>query len=121
MDRSSISKLCLAAGLAASVAGCYVVPIDSRGYPVLVQPPTPVAAAQPVPLSFQARLYPLNELAGKTGTLTATVTDSANGHAVFVIAYPGELLQGEASRLSGQRGIASASGPHGTYVNCDYA
>jgi hypothetical protein len=142
-------KWILAAGMAASVAGCYVVPIDPRLAPnpaviatnsapggVLIPPP------QPVPQNLQARLYPINDMAGKMGALTATVVDSVNGHAVFSVPYAGEILQGEASRVahdypgfgnihrqvygegrmpSGQRGIASATGAKGTYVNCEYA
>jgi hypothetical protein len=80
--------------------------------------------------------------AGKMGALAATVADSLDGHAVFSLTHGGELLQGEASRVapgypgfgavhrevygdgrmpSGQRGIASAAGTGGTYVNCEYA
>jgi hypothetical protein len=91
---------------------------------------------------LQARLYPINQTAGKMGALTASVVDSANGHATFSLTHAGELLQGEASRVAagypgfgrvhrevygdgrmpdGQRGIASATGSRGTYVNCEYA
>jgi hypothetical protein len=120
----------LAACMAAALSGCYVIPIDpvrTPGQVVTVSPGTgtvSVPASQPVPTTLQARLYPLNETAGKTGALTATVVDTANGHASFNLTYAGELLQGEASRLSGPhagRGIASAAGPRGTYVNCEYA
>lgn len=153
MKTRSLAKWVLATGLAASVAGCYVVPIDSHGNPVPIvyspqsnsaaaYPPPAVTQPQPVPQVFQARLYPLNDLAGKMGTLTATVSDSANGHAAFAIPYGTEMLQGEASRVAGdypgfgnvhrqvygegrmptgQRGIASATGARGTFVNCEYA
>ena len=138
-----------AALCSATLSGCYVVPIDPRyppapGQPVVINQTTgtPVTAPQPVPTVLQARLYPLNEMAGKMGALTATVTDSVNGHAVFSLNHGGELLQGEASRVAagnpgfgsvhrevygdgrmpaGQRGIASATGNRGTYVNCEYA
>jgi len=107
----------LAATLASlTLSGCYVVPIDMRQPAVF-----PQVAPQPVPAVLHARLYPLNETAGKMGALTATVTDHANGHAVFTVPAAGELLQGEASRLDGKRGIASAAGPKGTYVKCEYA
>jgi len=112
--------------LAATLAlpGCYVVPLDPRGEPVsYAAPAAPVAMAapRPVPAVLHARLYPLNETAGKMGALTATVTDHANGHAVFSLVHAGEVLQGEASRTSAQRGIASAAGSGGTYVKCQYA
>lgn len=123
------------------LAGCYVVPIDGRHYPspVAVSPDT----AGPLhPLNIAARLYPLNDTAGKIGTLTAQVTDTLNGHGTFSLSVGGELLQGEASRVpndhpgfgavhrqvygdnrlpaGGRRGVASAGGTRGTYVNCEY-
>ena len=134
-----------------AVSGCYVVPIDSHqppaGQALIWSPSTPPAAAPaaaplPLPATLQARLYPLNETAGKTGALTANVSDNANGHATFTVNYAGEVLSGEASRVaagypgfgsvhrevygdgrmpSGQRGVASATGGRGTYVNCEYA
>ncbi len=147
-------KAFVASAVAAAVlSGCYVVPIDPRtntlpagaiapggavvgGGVVAVPPP------QPVPTLLQARLYPLNEMAGKMGALTATVVDSVNGHATFSLHQGGEVMQGEATRVAagypgfgtihrnvygdgrmpaGQRGIASAAGARGSYVNCEYA
>jgi hypothetical protein len=52
--------------------------------------------AQGVPASLQARLYPLNEIAGGMGPLTVTLTDDASGHANFALT-------------------------RGMYVNCEYA
>ena len=140
-----ISALCAAAIL----SGCYVIPIDyphasGQGFAVTSPGTNPVGvpAPQPVPTILQARLYPLNEMAGKMGALTATVSDRLNGHATFTLSQGGEALQGEASRVpagypgfgkvhrevygdgrmpAGQRGIASAAGAAGTYVNCEYA
>ena len=127
--------LVVAAGAAAVLSGCYVVPIDGRQ-------PIPQQLATPGSVPLEARLYPLNEMAGKMGALSATVVDRVNGHASFSLTQGGELLQGEASRVpagypgfgkvhrevygqgqmpSGQRGIASATGNRGTYVNCEYA
>ena len=147
MKRKSVLALVVAAGAAAVLSGCYVVPIDGR-QPTPQQLATPGASAvvipgsHPVPAALEARLYPLNEMAGKMGPLTASVVDRVNGHASFSLTQGGELLQGEASRVpagypgfgnvhrevygqgqmpSGQRGIASASGNRGTYVNCEYA
>jgi hypothetical protein len=141
---ASVSALCSAAAL----SGCYVVPIDSR-YPYVpvgvnqaAASPVAMTAPQSVPINLQARLYPMNETAGKMGALTASVTDSVNGHATFSVNQGGEILQGEATRVAvgypgfgrvhrevygdgrmpgGQRGIASATGTRGTYVNCEYA
>lgn len=139
-------------GTAVSQAACYVVPIDPRyppeaGRPVVIAQGgqgthVAVPPPQPAPLSLQARLYPLNDVAGKTGALTATVVDNLQGHGTFSVMFAGELLQGEASRVSndypgfgkihsevygqgrmpsGRRGIASAAGHKGTFVNCEYA
>ena len=141
--KSSLA-VCAAAG---ALSGCYVVPIDvAHPLPtgMAAQPAAAIVpATQPIPSVLHARLYPLNETAGKAGALSAVVSDNANGHATFSLNYAGELLQGEASRVSasypgfgkihrevynqsgamptGQRGIASAAGSRGTYVNCEYA
>jgi hypothetical protein len=125
----------------ATLSGCYVVPIDPR-VPAPVYQPGESGALYPIPATLQARLYPLNETAGKMGPLSATVVDSANGRATFSLHHAGEVLQGEASRVAadypgfgsvhrevygqggmpkGQRGIASAASPRGIYVNCEYA
>jgi hypothetical protein len=147
-----VNRSIVAAAFAAwALSGCYVIPIDPQhppapGQVLAVTSPdgrvVPVTAPQPVPTILRARLYPLNETAGKMGALTAMVSDSVNGHAVFSLTHAGETLQGEASRVaagypgfgtihrevygdgrmpSGQRGIASAAGTGGTYVNCEYA
>jgi hypothetical protein len=149
MKRISIAKCAVAFAFAATLYGCYVLPMDPRLLPnqaVMSGQPGPSAVVvpppQPVPQNLQARLYPLNEMAGKMGALTASVTDSVNGHATFTVPYAGEILHGEASRVandypgfgnihrqvygesrmpSGLRGIASAAGANGTYVNCEYA
>lgn len=140
--RKSASIVCLAA----SLSGCYIVPMDGHYPPV--PPGAPIASAagaSVIPAAggvLQARLYPLNETAGKTGALMANVADSGTGHASFTLNYAGEALAGEATRVpagypgfgnvhrqvygngnmpSGQRGIASASGANGTFVNCEYA
>lgn len=135
------------------LASCYVIPIgaDPRYTPseqaavaamVGGKPPVPAAAPQGGPTNLQARLYPLNEIAGGMGPLSVTLTDNASGHASFALTYGSEVLQGEATRVgpnypgfgkvhkevygdgrmpAGQRGIASAAGARGMYVNCEYA
>ena len=102
----------LAALVGASVlSACYVVPIDPRTgqpYPpigtrdpsvpssITVLPAAP-APAQPTTLSV--RLYPVNAQANKGGMLTATVVDNNAGHGSFSVAYLGDTLQGEATRV----------------------
>ncbi len=134
--------LITAALTATLLAGCYVVPIDGRPYPPPAPAHNPDAAGPLQRLNLQARLYPLNDTAGKMGMLTAQVTDTLNGHGTFSLGVAGELLQGEASRVTndhpgfgavhrqvygdghmpgaGRRGIANAGGTRGTYVNCEY-
>ena len=149
--------LALAVAVAGSLAGCYVVPIDPRtgqGYPIgthdaqgqpqspvtIITPPVLPQPAQPSVLS--ARLYPLNPQANKGGLLTAVVIDNNTGRGSFTLAYLGDTLQGEATRVdagyaafgrihnevlgastrsfSGRRGIANAFGPKGVNVQCEY-
>ncbi len=145
----------IAATLAAAalLSACYVVPIDPRTgqpYPaaasregggVTVLTP-PVPAAPPQPGLLNVRLYPLNAQANQGGLLNATVVDSHTGRGTFSLAYLGDTLQGEATRVdgnyaafgrihnevlgtstrnfSGRRGIANAYGAKGVNVQCEY-
>ena len=101
------------------------------------QPPKPLpttsnvpAAAPPaqaktasMPLaSLPARLYPVNEIATENGMVSGTVTSLADGKARFQLNYRGELLMGEATRVSGddRKGVATAWGPTGSFMSCEY-
>lgn len=143
MKRALLASSCVAS---LALSGCYIVPMDfpplgaGQGNPPTSYPGTPAAIAPST--VQQVRLYPLNETAGKTGLLVATVSDNGKGHAIFSVSYAGEVLSGEAQRVpagypgfgkvlrdvygdsrmpAGQRGIAAATGGNGTYVNCEYA
>ncbi|HMV20226.1 MAG: hypothetical protein JNK96_11110 [Betaproteobacteria bacterium] len=133
---------------AASLAGCYVVPIDTRQPPQVIYSPGGTAesialpATQAQPVQLEARLYPVNDVAGKMGVLTALVSDNLNGHGRFTLNAGNETLVGEASRVgteqagfgnvyrlvygetrlpaAGRRGIANAASGKGSYVNCEY-
>ena len=135
---SSKSKRVAVAGSLAALAlsGCVMVPVGPDGVPVYPAvaavpypaaapypapayappPPPPVVAAPsaPVPSVLQARLYPSNEIASRTGMLS--------GKGQFQLDLAGELLSGEATRVPGNEraGIASAYGPRGTFMNCEY-
>ena len=137
------------------LTACYVVPIDPRTgqpYPpaayaarenahvTVVAPAAPAAPPQPGLLSV--RLYPLNPQANQGGLLTAVVVDSHTGRGSFTLAYLGDTLQGEATRVdasyaafghlhnevlgtaarnfSGRRGIANAFGSKGVNAQCEY-
>lgn len=139
---SPVSKRLLAAALfpALALGGCVVMPgPDGQpwvvlGGPIVPQQPTagsppPPASSVPAPRGGQAmptalnvRLYPANDLATQSGVLHGTVTNMMTGTGRFQFEYQGELLAGEATRVSGEerRGVASAFGPRGTYANCDY-
>jgi len=131
----SISKRLAAAIAVPAVAltGCYVVPVAPDGtplypYPYAVPPQAAVVAAPPgiaggpMPATLYARLYPANDRATDTGMIAGTVTNMMTGKGRFQLDYKGELLTGEATRVSGdeRRGVASAYGPHGTYMSCEY-
>jgi hypothetical protein len=130
-----LTKLALAIGLQASaLAGCYVVPVDQAGNYAIYIPthpappypggPVPVAqASQPaMPKALTARLYPENDIATQTGMVSGTVTNMMTGKGRFQLQYSGELLTGEATRVSGddRKGIASAWGPSGAFMSCEY-
>ena len=125
----------------AVLAGCYVVPVTPDGRPVWPPiEPTPIASSTPVPAPsavpmsapppppppqqavLQARLYPENEIATQTGVLSGTVTNMMNGKGRFNLNYKGEVLSGEATRTSddSRKGVASALGPNGTFMSCEY-
>lgn len=118
-----------------ALSGCYVVPVGPEGNYAYVVPgpvvPAPgahypsapaVVPGGPMPTALPVRLYPANDLANQTGVLNGTVTNMMTGKGRFQFEYQGELLAGEATRVSGdeRRGVASAYGPRGTYASCEY-
>ncbi|MBK7900647.1 MAG: hypothetical protein KA603_01515 [Azonexus sp.] len=143
-----LSSLFAAVAAALSLSGCYVVPIDARHPPQVTYSSRGAAesialpAAQPQTVQLEARLYPVNDVAGKMGVLTALVSDTLNGHGRFTLNAGSETLAGEASRIgtdqagfgnvyrhvygetrlpaAGRRGIANAASGKGSYVNCEY-
>jgi hypothetical protein len=146
-------RFVFAAACAASLSACVVLPIDpatGRPYPLPAEPAPrttvvmPLAAAAPPQASvITARLYPLNTTANKGGLLTAVVVDQHTGRGSFSLAYQGDTLQGEATRVdnsyagfgrihnevlgtplrqpnASQRGIANAYGGKGVNAQCEY-
>ena len=132
----------LAAVLAIStlaLSGCYVIPAGPDGYPawppgavwgpgVSASPATPAPQpaksppTQSAPATLSARLYPANEVAAETGMVTGSVTNMMGGKGRFVLDYKGEVLSGEATRVSGddRKGVASAYSAAGSYMSCEY-
>src|SRR3989304_39920 len=93
--------------------GAPVVPTPGAIPPAAI-PGGPAAAVPPV------RLYPANDLANQTGVLTGQVTNLMSGKGRFQFTYQGEMLVGEATRVSGEarKGVASAYGGRGTFARC---
>jgi hypothetical protein len=133
-----LTKLAVAIGVQAfSLAGCYVVPVGPDGNYAIYIPshpapypggpasaaPRPPQAGQPaMPKMLTARLYPDNDVATRGGMVSGTVTNMMTGKGRFQLQYAGEVLTGEATRVSGddRKGIASAWGPSGTFMSCEY-
>jgi hypothetical protein len=111
--------------LVLSLAGCVLVPVDSRTGLPLNGPVAVVAPAPPVPASasvLTARLYPLNEPANRAGMLNAVIVDHHSGRGSITLGYLGETLQGEATRVDGpgRRGVANATSGRGVSAQCQY-
>ena len=64
----------------------------------------------------------MNDVATQTGVVSGTVTNMMTGKGKFLVEYQGELLSGEATRISGEerKGVASAYSPKGMYMSCEY-
>src|SRR4029453_7517991 len=124
------SLVLIASLTSVALTGCYVVPVAPDGTPLhaaavaVPMQPVPVypAPVPPSPSVLQARLYPSNDIATRTGLLSGTVTNMMTGKGRFQLDYQGELLVGEATRVSGDdaAGVANAYGQRGTYMNCQY-
>lgn len=122
------------AAAALSLQGCYVVPSGTAGMPAgfyipaelppVTAPTAGRRAGSPpaAPVVLNARLYPANETASEVGMLSGTVTNMMNGKGRLQLEYRGELLAGEATRVSGEerKGVASAYGPSGAFMSCEY-
>lgn len=126
--RSTLVRNTFALSLpAAALTGCYVIPVGPDGTPyyavgVPAAPPHGAAPGAPLPAVLNVRAYPANETASQNGVLAGTVTNLMTGKGRFQFDYRGEVLTGEATRVSGdeRRGIASAFGNRGTSVRCEY-
>jgi hypothetical protein len=117
---ASLSRAALAvsvAAAAASLAGCYVVPIHQPAPAVVTVPVAPAA-----PMTFTARLYPANDQASTYGVVAAVVTNDLNGRGQFSTNIMGESFSGEATRMAGspRDGVANGAGNRGGYISCRY-
>jgi len=149
MNRTAL-QVALLSTLPVLVSGCYIVPMGSdqigklttlleqaQNAPAAAQgatqpakapaaeaktAPVPALAIPAGPVTLYARLYPANEIATENGMVSGTVTSMNNGKGRFQVTYRGEMLTGEATRVSGEerKGVASAWGPNGTFMSCEY-
>lgn len=115
----------------AALTGCYVVPERTADGTVIYQhyplPPVgtvapPAAAGRVAPATLPVRLYPSNDVATQTGVVNGSVTNMMTGKGVFNVSYQGEVLTGEATRVSNEerRGVASAFSKQGMFMSCEY-
>lgn len=116
---------------AVALSGCYVIPVGSDGNPAWppgavwgpgTQTSSPQASSTQTGSTLPARLYPSNDAAKQTGVVSGSVTNMMSGKGRFVLDYKGEVLTGEATRVSGEerKGVASAYGQGGSYMSCEY-
>jgi hypothetical protein len=151
MKRTTL-QTALSCALPALLSGCYIVPVgpeamaklntlleQAQAAPPAAPQPMPQPAKPPVaetkvlapapaiaipagPTMLYARLYPANEIATENGMVSGTVTSMMNGKGRFQVTYRGEMLTGEATRVSGEerKGVASAWGPNGSFMSCEY-
>ena len=115
-------RLAVALAVAAfALSGCYVIPIGAESHSALPAQPVKAVAA-PAAATLQTRLYPANEIATQTGVVSGSVTNLMGGKGRFVLDYKGEVLSGEATRVSSdeRKGVASAYSAAGSYMSCEY-
>ncbi len=107
---------------ALTLSGCYVIPTGDGHHSIYIPPHPPQSQQPALPRVLHARLYPENDLATRTGMVSGTVTNMLTGKGRFNLTYAGETLTGEATRVSGdeRKGIASAYGPSGAFMSCEY-
>lgn len=106
-----------------TVYGYYPIPPAGTRYPAAAAgTPMPGAPSGTMPAVLNARLYPANEVATQTGVIVGSVTNLMTGKGRFQVNYLGEVLTGEATRVSNdeKRGVANAYGPKGMFMSCDY-
>lgn len=108
--------------LAGVLSACYVVPIENGSRVVQTSASTgATTVATPQAMTLQARLYPSNEVAQRTGAAQATVAINQSGHGTFTSYIGGEQFTGDATRaLNSRSGKANGASASGRYINCEY-
>jgi hypothetical protein len=115
----------------AVLTACYVVPERMPDGSVIYQPyPLPPAGMVPAPphatgitpatLPVTTPVCVAMSFAGYSRT--GSVTNMMTGKGVFNVSYQGEVLSGEATRVSNEerKGVASAFSPRGMFMSCEY-
>jgi hypothetical protein len=116
-----------------TLAGCYVVPVQSDGRPypgAVIVGPTPSVAVAPVvapppaaPTVANLRLYPTNDAASRIGVVSGQVVNLLDGRGQFSVTVGGETFTGEATRVPNKSnsGVASGAGSRGGFLTCQYS
>ncbi len=114
---------------AVALTACYIVPergpdgqVIYQHYPLPPLATVPAPSGGVAPATLPVRLYPANDVATRTGVVTGSVMNMMTGKGVFNVSYLGEVLSGEATRVSNEerRGVASAYSPKGMFMSCEY-
>lgn len=121
------AQIALLAASSALLTACYVVPVQPVPGGPVQSPAAAVASVAPVApinsaMTFNARMYPSNDLAAKYGTVQGTVTNDMHGRGIFTANIRGEIYSGEATRSANnaRTGIANGSGSRGGWIRCSY-
>lgn len=104
------------------LSACYVVPVQTVPGGPAQSPAAAVNNVAPAPATFNARIYPSNDLAAKYGPVQGTVTNDLHGRGFFSASILGEVYSGEATRdgSRGRSGIANGVGNRGGWIKCNY-
>lgn len=130
---TAFRRLALLGSLFASAAllsACYVVPMQPTAGAPVQSPSSAMQSTQPsmMPppsdpiITFNARMYPANDLAAKYGMVSGTVSNDTHGRGIFSTVIQGESYTGEATRSAGSNrdGVANGAGNKGGWIRCSY-
>ena len=115
------TPILIMSALATVLSACYVVPMESGSRVVQTSNTAINTTVAPAINTLQARLYPSNEVAQRTGAAQATVAINQSGHGTFTSYIGGEQFTGDATRtLNSRSGKANGVSATGRYINCEY-
>ena len=119
-----VAQIALLAASSVLLTACYVVPVQPVPGGPVQSPAAAVASVAPInnAVTFNARMYPSNDLAARYGMVQGTVTNDMHGRGIFTANIRGEIYSGEATRSASnaRTGIANGSGSRGGWIRCSY-